>query len=314
MLAEYLRKMNTAKTVWSDVMPGIQVCCFSLAHPTDIFPFNDAERRESKRFEVLFCHKGCLILEQSENCCITLGEQDIFLLSDDSSFCCAEVDLSLEGVLVAINAVTAQESLRTLYGLFQELKPDIDAVTQYLKKCKGYICLKHTICSQAVFSVLDNLEESIQGEYCVWKTAEILCLLCKQHQMFTSVQYSVEINDHMAHRVRDMHAYMEQHLNEKLTISSVCNRFYISPTSFKKYFRHIYGQPVHQWLQGKRMEKAAQLLRSSRLTVLQIAQSVGYDGLSQFNETFKRFYSCTPKQYRNASKSVNLQLIPQDEK
>ena len=76
--------------------------------------------------------------------------------------------------------------------------------------------------------------------------------------------------------------------------------FYISPTTLKKYFRNIYGQPVYTWLSHKRMEKAAELLCYTSMTVLEIAQAVGYSSLSQFNVVLKKCYTCTPRQYRNS--------------
>ena len=106
--------------------------------------------------------------------------------------------------------------------------------------------------------------------------------------------------------------YMEMHLDEKITIDYLCHKFYISPTTLKKYFRNIYGQPVYTWLSHKRMEKAAELLCYTSMTVLEIAQAVGYSSLSQFNVVFKKCYTCTPRQYRNRSDSVDFCLFPKE--
>lgn len=106
--------------------------------------------------------------------------------------------------------------------------------------------------------------------------------------------------------------YMEMHLDEKITIDYLCHKFYISPTTFKKYFRSIRGQPVYTWLSHKRMEKAAELLRCSSMTVLDVAQAIGYASLSQFNVAFKRHFNCTPRQYRNRSDSIGFCLFPKE--
>ena len=90
------------------------------------------------------------------------------------------------------------------------------------------------------------------------------------------------------------------------------HKFYISPTTFKKYFRSIRGQPVYTWLSHKRMEKAAELLRCSSMTVLDVAQAIGYASLSQFNVAFKRHFNCTPRQYRNRSDSIGFCLFPKE--
>ena len=99
---------------------------------------------------------------------------------------------------------------------------------------------------------------------------------------------------------------MEQHLDEKLTIDYLSRRFHISPTTLKSYFRSIYGQPIHRWLQIQRMKKAANLLYTSAMSILQVAQSVGYEGVSQFNVVFKRYYGVTPGEYRKMSNSIKI--------
>ena len=58
--------------------------------------------------------------------------------------------------------------------------------------------------------------------------------------------------------------------------------------------------------------KEVELLEATSMTALQVAQAVGYDGVSQFNPAFRRQYGCTPTQYRKMSKSGGLHPLPQD--
>ena len=61
------------------------------------------------------------------------------------------------------------------------------------------------------------------------------------------------------------------------------------------------GCPFHKWLLQQRMAKAVELLRHSSMSILEVAQSVGYEGVSQFNVVFKRIYGVTPSRYRKMS-------------
>ncbi|CAN4046200.1 Catabolite repression HPr, partial [Dysosmobacter welbionis] len=76
--------------------------------------------------------------------------------------------------------------------------------------------------------------------------------------------------------------YMEDHLADPLTIPALSRMAMLSATTFKDAFRRLYGLPVHAWLRQRRMERAAELLRDSSLSVLGVAQSVGYGSASQF--------------------------------
>ena len=46
------------------------------------------------------------------------------------------------------------------------------------------------------------------------------------------------------------------------------------------------------------METAAKLLKSSTLKIHEIAQKTGYSNQRYFASSFKKFYDCTPSEYR----------------
>ena len=76
------------------------------------------------------------------------------------------------------------------------------------------------------------------------------------------------------------------------------------PTFLKEWFHRAYGVSVHSWLVEQRMKQAHKLICTSKLPIHQIAQAVGYAGISQFNATFKRFYGMTPSRLRKMSETA----------
>ena len=77
-------------------------------------------------------------------------------------------------------------------------------------------------------------------------------------------------------RLAETRRYMEEHLDESLTIPVLSRRACLSATAFKAGFRRLYGLPVHTWLRQRRMERAAELLHLPGLSLEGIAQAVGY--------------------------------------
>lgn len=63
-------------------------------------------------------------------------------------------------------------------------------------------------------------------------------------------------------------------------------------------FKAIYGTSIAAHIREHRMEHAAQLLRSSDLSISDIALKVGYDSQSRFSSVFKEYYQMLPKEYR----------------
>ena len=102
----------------------------------------------------------------------------------------------------------------------------------------------------------------------------------------------------IARLLAETRRYMEEHLDEPLTIPALSRRACLSATMFKEGFRRLYGLPVHTWLRLRRMERAAELLHTPGLNLEGVAKAVGYSSVSQFAAAFRQQYGVTPGQYR----------------
>ena len=287
MLVEFLANRGD----WAQVMPGARACLFSLREGSCSMPL----RLEPLHFEALFCLAGSITLTRQDGSTLTAGARQVLLLTDLSGIVGASVDAPLEGVLVAVDARSARESLNTICTLLGGLTLDIGRVRRWMAGRGGCAVEGPTHWSRAAFADLDRLPHSEQARWCVWKSVELLYLLCNpkgQEDVAPALEHET------ARRLAEIRRYMEEHLDEPLTIPALSRRACLSATTFKESFRRLYGLPVHAWLRPQRMERAAELLRSSSLSVLGVAQSVGFSSASQFTAAFRRQYGVTPAQYR----------------
>ena len=83
-------------------------------------------------------------------------------------------------------------------------------------------------------------------------------------------------------------------------------QFSVSETSLKNYFRGVFGQNISIYLREVRMKKAAELLTSTRLSVAEIAELVGYMNQSKFASVFKKQFGLSPLEYRRSKKLENI--------
>ena len=58
------------------------------------------------------------------------------------------------------------------------------------------------------------------------------------------------------------------------------------------------GQPLTTYVNQKRMEHAATLLRSGTLQVQTVAQYCGIPDVNYFSKLFKRYIGVSPKEFR----------------
>ena len=288
MLAEFLADRGD----WAQVMPGARACLFSLGEGPVSLPL----RLEPLHFEALFCLAGAVALTRRDGTTLTAGARQVLLLTDLSGVVGASVDAPLEGILVAVDARNARESLNTICTLLGGLTLDTGQVRRWMAGRGGCAVEGPTDWSRAAFADLDRLPHSERARWCVWKSVELLYRLSAPEEQPADTAPALERE--VARALADTRRYMEEHLDEPLTISTLSRRACLSATTFKTSFRRLYGLPVHAWLRQRRMERAAELLRDSSLSVLGVAQSVGYSSASQFTAAFRRQYGVTPAQYR----------------
>lgn len=307
MLVEFLQQHpQTANTKWLQVMPGIEVHQFRMDQSDRHLPILLQPQLKSHQFEVLFCCRGIMELKAFPNQEIQLKAQEVLMLSDAARFESVQITSPLEGVLVSVDARTIQSSLHQLSSLLGELQLDIELIHRRLAERNSFLLLREIPWVHAMFGVLEDSPDLKQGSYCAWKTLELMYLFSSRSNLLEQVVKQISTSSYLTRIVANIHAYMLQHLDEKLTIAAISRQFCISPTAFKECFRRLYGQPVHSWLQEQRIQRAAMLLRTSSISILETAQSVGYSGVSQFNVAFKSRYGVSPGKYRKMSETVEI--------
>ncbi|WP_119311283.1 MULTISPECIES: helix-turn-helix transcriptional regulator [Oscillospiraceae] len=292
MLAEVLADRGE----WVQVMPGARACLFSLEESP--FPLHLPLHLDHLHFETLFCQSGTMALTRRDGSALRLGARQVLLLTDLSGLAGARVDTPLAGILVAVDARGARGSLDTICDLLGGLNLDTGQVRRWMARREGCAVEGPTHWSRAAFADLDRLPRSEQARWCVWKSVELLYLLSAQEEETPDAPPSPALDRKTALVLDETRRYMEEHLDEHLTIPTLSRRALLSATTFKKGFHRMYGLPVHTWLRQRRMERAAKLLQDSSLSVLGVAQAVGYGSVSQFSAAFRRQYGLTPAQYR----------------
>lgn len=290
MLAEFLADQGD----WTSVMPGARACLFSLDERPGPLPL----QLEHLHFETLFCLRGSVTLTRQDGSFLKAGAQQVLLLTDLAGFTGANVDAPLEGVLVAVDARGARESLESICNLLGGLTLDTGRVRRWMSSRGGCAVEGPTHWSRAAFADLDRLPRSERARWCVWKSVELLYLLSTQDEQETYTIPGSMPNRNIARSLAETRRYMEAHLDESLTIPALSRRACLSATTFKEAFRQLYGLPVHTWLRQRRMEWAAELLNTSGLNLEGVAKAVGYSSVSQFAAAFRQQYGVTPGQYR----------------
>ncbi len=89
---------------------------------------------------------------------------------------------------------------------------------------------------------------------------------------------------------------------EPLTAAEVAALLFVSERKLSRLVHRHYGRSFHQILREKRIQTAESLLRTTDLTVEEIAGTVGYSSKVSLHTEFKKRYGMTPARYRREIK------------
>jgi AraC family transcriptional regulator len=97
--------------------------------------------------------------------------------------------------------------------------------------------------------------------------------------------------------------FLVAHLDGDPTIAELAQECGLSSGYFARAFRQTMGAAPHQWLIGKRIERARELLLGGRLDLAEIAVACGFVDQSHFTRVFARHEGCAPGRWRKLNRS-----------
>lgn len=102
--------------------------------------------------------------------------------------------------------------------------------------------------------------------------------------------------------MRHVHA----HLGERLSVADLARACGLATTRFSNSFREATGTTPHRYLRKARIERASELLRTTGLSVREVAEAVGFRGQGHFATAFSQERGLTPTGYRRASRPARV--------
>lgn len=101
--------------------------------------------------------------------------------------------------------------------------------------------------------------------------------------------------------VQEATALIERLLDEGhgISLAELAERLYVSRSKLCAVFKQETGESIGAYVRRRRIECAQELLKSTNLTVAEIAMRLGYSQQAAFNQAFKQATGSTPTAWRN---------------
>ena len=96
-------------------------------------------------------------------------------------------------------------------------------------------------------------------------------------------------------------AYIDRMLEGELSISLLSKRSGLTEYYFSRRFKRETGLSPSEFIRRKRLQRAANLIRTTDMDIRQIAQRLQFSSLSYFSDLFHRYFGVSPRAYRKGA-------------
>lgn len=180
--------------------------------------------------------------------------------------------------------------------IFRRRFPKINLLTDRLITDENGICT-----NGGAFSFL-NLMIYLVEKYYDRETA-IYCAKSLQIEMDRNSQSAFTIFTgqklHGDRIIEEAQQYIENSLNERLSVEELSSRFAIGRRNFDRRFIKATGNTPLEYSQRVKIESAKKELEVSRKTINEVMYEVGYSDLKAFRDLFRKITGMSPLEYRS---------------
>ncbi len=162
------------------------------------------------------------------------------------------------------------------------------------------VCLWDTIPQELIKKIEASIKEYLDItvlQHVVQVEGEITDL----HIAYENCKEEVDSKLRISPIVKEAQEYVHEHyLDPSITLEKVAAALHISTVYLSRMMKQELGISYVGLLTQMRINKAADLLKTTDMTIRDISEFVGYDSQHYFSTTFKKITGVSPKQFKHA--------------
>lgn len=148
-------------------------------------------------------------------------------------------------------------------------------------------------------SNLSELEEAVQFMVEELKKKDALAAIRTEEDIVEKKSESITEGSAGSFIVKNAIEYMENNYKEKLTLSELAEKMFVSQWHLSKLLNKHTKKSFSDLLNEIRIKKAKQLLKDPSLRVGDVAEMVGFSDIAHFSRVFKKYTEMSANEYRN---------------
>ncbi len=277
---------------------------YMVSRDFEIYYYNDRHPRDVKShahryYEFYFFLQGDMVLHIAEKEYV-IQPGDVIVLPPD-----------VHHYVTVINPETPYRRFvfwitREYCQQMMELSPDYGYLMQHVAVTGKYIYHYDVIGFQALQSKVFRLIEELKSDR-FGKAAKVnLCvndLVLHLNRTIYEMEHPMTTKENRR-LYENLIQYIEDHLDEDLSLEHLANEFYVSKYHIAHVFKDNIGLSIHQYITKKRLS----ICRDALLGQMEISEAYsrcGFKDYSSFFRAFKKEYGISPKEYRELHRLDN---------
>ncbi len=192
------------------------------------------------------------------------------------------------------------------YNHLCSVSPCYAYLPEHIKVAKQYIFHMDRIASNTLQSKMLRLLEEMQAER-FGKEIQLTLYVDDLMLRINRIAYDLlapKKKSADASLYANLVEYIENHLEEELSLERLAEEFYVSKYHIAHVFKDNIGLSIHQYITKKRLLLCEEAIRA-KMNITDVYQTYGFGDYSSFYRAFKKEYGISPKEFRDMQ--VDLQ-------
>ncbi|WP_207773364.1 helix-turn-helix domain-containing protein [Methanobrevibacter thaueri] len=222
----------------------------NLGNNNNIF-FED--KISSRLLQINHCVNGRYSYAVGDDRIVYFGKGDLCVSIYDLTKTISDFPLGYyEGLEIFIDVDVASKHIKTLI-------PDFDLIDLYesLEGSKGYRLLRANEKIDHVIGEIYCVDDRIKEPYFKLKCLELLLFVSIASETKTE---SLPLSKNQVDIIENVKNDLINDLESKITIDELADKYGVSKTTLKNFFKEVYGKPIYKWRKEYRLDYACRLI------------------------------------------------------
>lgn len=176
--------------------------------------------------------------------------------------------------------------------------PEAKQISYLLDNCKGGFDIKGKT-NKKVRKIMKKMLD--QKGILRWQSLLKVLTLISVSEDLAQISNAnlVGVNDKESQRLSKIVGYINSNYMNEIKIADIAKITNMTETSLSRFFIQRTRKSLSAFLMEIRLHNACKMLQKNNLNISEIGYQNGFNNLSNFNRQFKKYYSCSPKEYRS---------------